>query len=98
MTNFSEIAVTDEQLPPPDASWKEILEETDWSLLREQKEILEEIKNKFSKKARSEPRYVETIEGILSLLDHIQDAAANDIGEEKIFHYEDIRFPKGNSQ
>jgi hypothetical protein len=28
-----------------------------------------------------------TIEGILSLLDHIQDAAANEIGEDKVFDH-----------
>lgn len=96
MTNpFNEIPLTNEQLPPSDASWKEILEDTDWDLLREQKERLQEIvlflqgqlkknKNNITKKELGESHF-EAIDGLLNFIDVIQDAAANDIGEDKVF-------------
>ena len=78
-----------------DASWQEILDQTDWTLLREQKVILSEILTEYHKlyhklgmKKKANEKNVKrfsAIEGIVNLLDHIQDAAANEIGEEKIF-------------
>jgi hypothetical protein len=93
MNDSPEIPVSDEQLPPADASWKEILEETDWTLLRKQKEILSEILmeyHKFGMKKKSDEKNIkrfDAIEGILELLDHLQDAAANEIGEDKVFDH-----------
>jgi hypothetical protein len=81
--------ITSENLPFQDASWKAILEETDWALLVKQKNVLQEITNYFHKNDKYHTIDVDSvvfvIKGILSFLDHVQDAAANDIGEEKIF-------------
>jgi hypothetical protein len=80
-------------VPFADASWKEILEETDWAELRTQKGKLSEILMEYHKKGmkkKSDEKNIKrfsAIEGILSLLDHIQDAAANEIGEEKVFDH-----------
>lgn len=79
--------LTDEQLPSADASWQEILEETDWNLLRDQKKALSEIRA-FLRKSKSNKihhRHIDSIDGILELLDRLQDAAANYIGEDKVF-------------
>jgi hypothetical protein len=89
MSDPFEIPVGNEQLPPPDASWKEILEETDWASLRDQKAALSEI-HEYLRKSKSNKvhhRHTDAIEGILSLLDHLQDAAANEIGEDKVFDH-----------
>lgn len=89
---LDEIPVGDEQLPPPDASWKEILEETDWALLREQKNYLNEVidslrKSKPIKTQSRKHHQANALLGILELLDCLQDAAANEIGEDKVFDH-----------
>ena len=61
-----------------------LLASVDWELLREQKlELLGVIKAIPDEGAS--PRTVECLEGILGLLDSIQDEAAKDLGEEAVF-------------
>lgn len=104
MSNPFEIPLTDEQLSPQDASWKEILEETDWKELSDEKGSLSEIRcfleqnlgkdigtfidpnTKNPIKLKLSSKHIRAIEGILNLLDHVQDAAANDIGDDKVFN------------
>lgn len=73
---YSETQI-DDALPPPDPSWKEILKETDWELLRKQKETLIRVSDFNDIK--------DDMNGIINFLDHIQDAAAEEIGEETVF-------------
>lgn len=92
-------------LVPQDASWGEILSDTDWSELRNHKGKLSDIRyfleqhkgkkigtftdpnERKSKKLTLSDEHIEAIEGILNLLDCIQDAAANEIGEDKVFDH-----------
>lgn len=69
-----------EQLPPPDPSWQEVLKETDWKMLREQKEVLIATINSISFSPNP-------LDGILHFLDSVQDAAAEEIGEDKVFDH-----------
>ena len=76
----------EDYLGPTDPSWKEVLEETDWSLLRDQKETLLGILRKFHKKENLLPQNErEALDGIVNFLDSVQDAAAEEIGEETVF-------------
>ena len=56
------------------------VDKVDWKLLREQKDCLLQVRNYIKK-----PPVATVIDGIISLLDDIQDQAAVEIGEEKVF-------------
>ena len=71
---------------PADPSWKEVLEKTDWALLREQKAYLFGMLRKFHKKEETlSQKEREAIDGIVGFLDTVQDAATEEIGKEKVF-------------
>ncbi len=62
--------------------WKELVKSTDWNLLKEQKEVLEDLRASYFGKLQETPKpdprinhIYESLEGILSFLDCIQDAA-----------------------
>lgn len=68
------------------ASWEKILEETDWDLLREQKETLYNIIRDNPVSILLSVKQREHIEGVLNLLDNLQEATANELGDEKVFN------------
>jgi len=65
--------------------FKEIVEKTDWNMLREQKITLYNLANCKSDRVRISDKQKENIEGILSFLDCIQDRAEEILGEEEVF-------------
>jgi hypothetical protein len=59
------------------------LSNVDWSLLRKQKLTLLKTAQRRAKMGESEP--AEHLRGLVHLLDHIQDQAAETLGEEAVF-------------
>ena len=71
--------------------FKEIVNKTDWKMLREQKVTLYNIASCKSDRVRMNKKDKENIEGILSFLDCIQDRAEEILGEEEVFGIAEIK-------
>lgn len=56
----------------------------DWKELRSQKEVLVRL----TQSIRHDNDAKEALEGIIHLIDHIQDKAAEELGEKTIFDFE----------